>query len=222
MPIRVVLLDDDDRYRRRLVERLAFAPAVRVVADVPSPTAFFDVVERLTPPPDVALIDIGLQDASGIDVADRLSATRPGLGILMLTVFEDDTHVLQAIQAGASGYLLKDTPLDALAAAIQEVHDGGVPLSRVIARRILGLVGKPLSHLNTARAESEVLSVRERELLEHIVRGETEMEIAERLSISLHTVRTHVKNIYRKLRVRSRAAAVRLAFEQGLVDQRGR
>lgn len=219
MPVRVVLLDDDERYRGRLVERLAFAPNVSVVADVGSAADFFDAFGRPESVADVALIDIELRGESGIDVADRLSAAFPAVGILMLTVFEDDTHVLGAIQAGASGYLLKDTTVDVLAAAIQEVHDGGVPLSRGIARRILGLVGKPAPPHPSGTDDGEALSSRERELLEHVVRGETEAEIAARLGISPHTVRTHVKNIYRKLRVRSRAAAVRLAFERGLVSQ---
>lgn len=218
MSARVVLLDDDERYRGRLVERLAFAPDVSVVADVGSAADFFDVIERADPAADVALIDIELRGESGIDVADRLSAACPTIGILMLTVFEDDAHVLQAIQAGASGYLLKDTTVDVLVAAVHEVKDGGVPLSRSIARRILGLVARPVPHMPIATHDGEALSSRERELLEHVVRGETESEIAGRLGISPHTVRTHVKNIYRKLRVRSRAAAVRLAFERGLVD----
>jgi DNA-binding NarL/FixJ family response regulator len=219
MPVRVVLLDDDERYRGRLVERLAFAPDVSVVADVGSGADFFDVMEGAKPAPDVALIDIELRGESGIDVADRLSAECPSVGILMLTVFEDDRHVLQAIQAGASGYLLKDTSVGVLAGAIHEVHEGGVPLSRGIARRILGLAGTAIVQPSSAADDTEALSGRERELLEHVVLGETEAEIAGRLGISPHTVRTHVKNIYRKLRVRSRAAAVRLAFERGLVRQ---
>jgi DNA-binding NarL/FixJ family response regulator len=222
MPIRVLLLDDDQQFRRRLVERLGFAPTVSVVADVGSPAELFDIMDRLSPPADVALIDIGLGDASGIDVADRLTTRQPGLGVLMLTVFEDDAHVLEAIRAGASGYLLKDTRVEALTEAIREVHDGGVPLSRSIAKRILGLVGRPPAVARAAGTAAGELSTRERELLEHVVMGGTESEIAGRLGISPHTVRTHIKSIYVKLRVRSRAAAVRTAFERGLIDPRRR
>jgi DNA-binding NarL/FixJ family response regulator len=219
MTIRVILLDDDDRYRQRLVDRLGFAPTLSVVADASTPAQFFDLLSRLSPPPAVALVDIGLDHSSGIDVADQLSEAHPEMGIIMLTVFEDDAHLLGAIQAGASGYLLKDTPVDALAAAITEVAEGGVPLSRSIARRILTLAGRPRAGIaRVLPPGADTLSARERELLEHVVSGDKETAIAARLGISPHTVRTHIKNIYRKLRVTSRAAAVRFALEQGLVD----
>jgi len=218
MPIRVVLLEDDRIFRQRLRERLAFTPEVSVVADAGDPAGFFAVIALLSDPPDVALVDIGLREHSGIDVAERLSVQHPGVGVLMLTVFEDDDHVLRAIQAGASGYLLKDTPVEQLVEAIREVQAGGVPLSRPIARRILGLAGQWGRARRPPQGDEAELSARERELLELIVQGDTESAISTRLSISPHTVRTHVKNIYRKLRVGTRGAAVRRAFERGLVE----
>ena len=141
----------------------------------------------------------------------------------MFTVFEAEDTVLGAIQAGASGYLLKDAPVETIVRAIREVHEGGVPLSRSVARRLLGVLGRPVPPPVPAppplAGDRDDLSPREIELLERIVMGETEHVIAAHLDISPHTVRTHVKNIYRKLRVRTRAAAVRLAYERGLIGR---
>lgn len=218
MPIRVLLLDDDPAFRHRLVQRLAFAPTVEVVGAHATAQSLFTQVDASPTLAQVALVDIGLRETTGIAVAQRLAAAHPTLGILMLTVFEDDAHVLQAIRAGASGYLLKDTPVTELATAIAEVHAGGVPLSRTIARRILRFAAEPPVSASAPRDEGETLSARELQLLEHIVTGATEAAIAAQLGISPHTVRTHVKNIYRKLRVTTRAGVVRRAFEQGLLD----
>ncbi|MBK8250098.1 MAG: response regulator transcription factor [Gemmatimonadetes bacterium] len=221
MAIRVLLLDDDPAFRHRLAQRLAFAPSVVVAGAFATARALYAQLDNAPTSADVALIDIGLREATGIEVARHLTDTFPDLGILMLTVFEDDAHVLQAIRAGASGYLLKDTPVDQLAAAIAEVHAGGVPLSRSIARRLLRLAVDAPERPSVPPEETVPLSARERELLEHIVTGKTEAAIAVGLGISPHTVRTHVKNIYRKLQVTTRAGAVRRAFEQRLVDPPG-
>jgi DNA-binding NarL/FixJ family response regulator len=218
MAIRVVLLDDDPVFRERLVQRLAFAPSLEVTGAFATASALSAWLAAASDRAQVALIDIGLRETTGIEVTRELAATYPDLGILMLTVFEDDAHVLQAIRAGASGYLLKDTPVDELAAAIAEVCAGGVPLSRSIARRILRFAATSVSQPGDGEAAAEPLSPRERQLLERIVAGETESAIAVALGISPHTVRTHVKNIYRKLQVTTRAGAVRRAFEQRLVD----
>jgi DNA-binding NarL/FixJ family response regulator len=221
MPVRVALLDDNEHFRRQVVERLRFVAGVEVALDAGSAAEFFGRLRVLVPVPDVALVDIGLPAESGISVAERLTAEYPGIGVLMFTVFDEPDTVLASIQAGASGYLLKDATADEIGRAIVEVHEGGVPLSRSIARKVLGLmirVPQPPESAEPAEAtESGSLSSREVELLERIVHGETEAVIAGRLGISPHTVRTHVKNIYRKLRVRSRAAAVRLAYEKHLL-----
>lgn len=218
MTIRVAVLDDNERFRARLVARLRFFPEVGLAFEAASAAEFLARLDAAPAAVDVALLDIELPESSGIAVAGDVSRRHPGVGILMFTVFEAEETILAAIQAGASGYLLKESPAGAIVQAIREVHQGGVPLSRPIARRLLGMLGSttacPAAPPLTA---AEGLSPREVELLERVVLGETEAEIAIRLSISPHTVRTHVKNIYRKLRVRSRAAAVRLAYERRLV-----
>jgi DNA-binding NarL/FixJ family response regulator len=201
---------------------LRFFPDVALAFEAASATEFLTRLRATSDAVDVALLDIELPEGSGVAVAADISRDHPGVGILMFTVFEAEETVLAAIQAGASGYLLKESPIGAIVQAIREVHQGGVPLSRPIARRLLGMLGATSAGAAQAAPApdgSDGLSPREVELLERVVLGETEAEIAERLAISPHTVRTHIKNIYRKLRVRSRAAAVRLAYERHLVPR---
>jgi DNA-binding NarL/FixJ family response regulator len=224
MSIRVAILDDNRHFRARLVERLEFFPELTIAFEAGSANEFLARLGRAADPVHVALLDIALPQSSGIDVATRLTEEYPAIGVLMFTVFEAEDTVLAAIQAGASGYLLKDAPVEAIVRAIREVHEGGVPLSRSVARRLLGVLAQapaapaPGGPAGPA-AGQEDLSPREVELLERIVMGETEPVIAVHLDISPHTVRTHVKNIYRKLRVRTRAAAVRLAYQRGLIGR---
>jgi len=218
---RVALLDDNERFRSQLARRLSFFSRIDLLFHAGSAEEFFRLLDDAAAAPDVALLDIGLPGTSGIQVAAQLAHQHPDIGILMLTVFEEPDKIVAAIRAGASGYLLKDTPAEALVEAIVELQQGGVPLSRPVARHVLRLMAARTAARKTVPAPEpgNELSPREIELLERIVQGDTEAEIAERLCISPHTVRTHVKNIYRKLRVRSRAAAVRLAYEQQLLDR---
>lgn len=221
MTIRVAILDDNARFRQQLLERLAFFPEIEVACHAGSAAEFMQLLAQAGRPVDVALLDIEMPGTSGIEVAGALAADYPDIGVLMFTVFEAEATVLAAIHAGASGYLLKDAPVEAIVRAIREVREGGVPLSRPVARHLLGVLAAQAAAPAPARppadGSGDELSSRESELLERIVLGETEQEIAARLGISPHTVRTHVKNIYRKLRVHSRAAAVRLAFERQLI-----
>ena len=239
MPIRVVLLDDDDRFRARLAERLSYFEGIKVVGQSDSVEGLFSTVSSLDVLPNVALLDVELRGLTGIDAARRLSQEYPSVEALMLTVFEQPEKIFEAIQSGASGYLLKDAEAGEIVRAIREVHDGGAPLSRSVARRVLGLLKEPsgpvvresLVHQGPPPVEKSdgpaeqsegqavpLLSAREVELLRKIVDGDTEASIAKELFISPHTVRTHVKNIYRKLQVSSRAAAVRVTFERGLLQ----
>lgn len=158
--------------------------------------------------PDVVLMDINLPGVSGIECTRRLKQQRPGLPIMVLTVFEDDEMIFESLKAGASGYLLKKTPPARLLDAILDVHAGGSPMSSRIARKVVAT----FQALGTSSKETENLSPREHEIMAYLAKGYRYKEIADALFISVETVRTHLRNIYDKLHVRSRSEAVLKAF----------
>ena len=159
-------------------------------------------------PPDVVLMDINLPGMSGIEGVKELKKARPEQDIIMLTVQVDDQSVFDSLCAGASGYLLKNTPPARLLQAITEVTQGGAPMSMPIARRVL--------HSFQPSRQSP-LTERETEILQRLCEGENYKTIADGLHVSGHTVRTHIKNIYAKLYVNSRAEAVRKAYKNRLI-----
>lgn len=152
--------------------------------------------------PDVIIMDIRLPDASGIECTSRLKRLLPQTQILMFTIQDDTDKIVKALQAGASGYLLKDTPPAEIVAAIRDVRNHGAPMSRDVARKLVATFHQP------ARDTDEPLTLRESEILGLLGEGLLYKEIGDRLTIKLDTVRTHVKNIYRKLHVRSRTEAL--------------
>lgn len=160
--------------------------------------------------PEVVLMDIGLPGMSGIDCIRKLKLKKPGLQIIMLTVYEDDDHIFKALIAGASGYLLKKTAPAILLEAIQDIHNGGSPMSGQIARKVIGA----FQTMNKSSSETENLTSREQEILSYLAKGFRYKEIAEKLYISIETVRTHLRNIYEKLHVRSRTEAVLKYFNK--------
>lgn len=168
-------------------------------------------IERAVP--DVVLCDIGLPGMSGIEGVRRLSERHPGLRILMLTVFDDNEHVFEAICAGASGYLLKDLPPERLVGAIRELHEGGAPMSPQIARQVVTMFQKTAP----PRDDQHRLTPRELELLQALAEGHSYKTAARALQLSIDTVRFHVRNIYEKLHVHSKSEAVILALKRGLV-----
>lgn len=162
--------------------------------------------------PDIALIDLGLPDGSGIEVIERLSRHSPQCYVVVMTMFDDDLHLFPALQAGAQGYLLKDQPRDLLVQQLRNIAAGQPPLSPVIARRLL----KHFQKTPEISPPEHVLTPREREILTLLARAARVVEISEKLGISHHTVGDHIKNIYRKLNISSRAEAVLRARELGL------
>ncbi len=171
---------------------------------------------RTRPPPDVILLDVGLPGMSGIEGIPHLKAGAPQTHIIMLTVFDDQQKVFQAICAGASGYLLKTADEDAIAGAVQEVLQGGAPINPRIARLVLEMFASRA----TPPAKDYGLSEREREVLEWMVKGLAKKEIADRLSLSYHTVDNHLRSIYSKLHVHTRSLAVAKAVSERLVPER--
>ncbi|MFA6542309.1 MAG: response regulator transcription factor [Bacteroidota bacterium] len=164
-----------------------------------------EAVERIPRAiPDVVLMDIDMPKMNGIECIRKLKTVMPSLQIMMLTVFEDDEKIFQSLKAGASGYLLKKTPPVKLLEAIEEVFHGGSPMSGQIARKVIQAFQTP----QQKSPQTENLSQREHEILSYLAKGHRYKEIADELFISIETVRTHIRNIYEKLHVRSRTEAV--------------
>jgi DNA-binding NarL/FixJ family response regulator len=153
--------------------------------------------------PDIALMDIQLPDISGIECTARLKQLMPGLQIIMVTVYEDTERIYKALRAGACGYLLKRCTPEELVSAIREVRQGGAPMSREIARKVILSFQEPVA----TTAEVEGLSPREREILELVSAGLPNKQIAARVGLTDGTVRWHLRHVYHKLHVRSRTEA---------------
>jgi DNA-binding NarL/FixJ family response regulator len=164
------------------------------------------------PPPPLALIDLGLPDGSGTELVERL-CTQAGTLCIIATVFDDDAHLFPALRAGAQGYVLKDQDVNALAAMLQGIAAGQPPLSPSIARRLLRHFQPPVQS-----AEEPYLTPRETEVLRLTAKGMTLPEVAALLDISRHTVAGYLKEIYRKLRIGTRAEATLEAARRGLID----
>ena len=154
--------------------------------------------------PDVVLMDINLPAMSGIEAVRRLKPSLPATQFVMLTVYQDADHIYSALEAGAMGYLLKQTPQEELLSALEDVHGGGSPMSSSIARKVVQSFSKAPPDLPRAQQ----LSRREQEVLNLLARGYFFKEVCERLNITLPTVKTYVRRIYEKLQVRSRTQAV--------------
>jgi len=163
--------------------------------------------------PDVLLADIELPGMSGTDGVRQLRARHPDLQILMLTVYGDNDHIFEAICAGASGYLLKDTPPPRLIEAIRELHEGGAPMTPDVARKAITMFQK----IAPPREEAHRLSPREVELLRHLADGHSYKTAADAMSVSIDTIRFHIRNIYEKLHVHSKSEAVIAALRRGIV-----
>jgi DNA-binding NarL/FixJ family response regulator len=154
--------------------------------------------------PDIVLMDIQLPDISGIECTARLKQLMPSVQIIMVTVYEDTERIFKALRAGACGYLLKRCTPEELISAIREVRQGGAPMSREIARKVIVSFQEPV----TTAAEVEGLSQREREILELLAAGFPNKKIAARVGLTDGTVRWHLRHVYHKLHVRSRTEAV--------------
>ncbi len=197
MPINVAIVEDTEQTREGLAALINGAEGFRCVAAYPSAEAALeDLPEREV---DVLLMDIGLPGMSGIECIRRLKEQRPDLQIMMLTVFKDDDKIFDSLAAGATGYILKTTPPAQRLEAIQDLYNGGSPMSGEIARKVV----QTFQQSKTPAPEMKDLSKREREILSYLVKGHTYKEIADKLHISIETVRTHLRNIYEKLHVRN-------------------
>ncbi|WP_210521792.1 response regulator [Hymenobacter terricola] len=193
----LAIVEDDIVVSRLLEAYFKMQPEIRgvLVAD-----SIEDALEQLAEamPPQVMLLDIGLPGISGTEALPLLKEKYPAMEIIMLTAYEDVEHIYQALSCGATGYMAKLTPLAQLKEAVLEVARGGAPMSRAVGRKVL-------SHFRpTPTTHSDLLTPRERQVLQGIVDGLSDKEISLRLDLSTLTVRTHVKHVYRKMQVNSR------------------
>lgn len=202
--IRVAVVDDDPAVREGLAEFLSAATGMDCAGVFATGEEALEAASGLAA--DIILMDIQLPGMSGIDCIRRLRASRPDIQVLMLTVFEDHDRIFRSLAAGATGYILKQTPPSELLDAIRNLHRGGAPMSAQIARRVVEAFRQPLPAPSEAPAPT--LTPREQEILGLLAQGQLYKEIADQLRLSLETVRTHLRNIYSKLEVRSRTEAV--------------
>ena len=210
----ILLVEDDEVTRSRLAQAIRTHPELELVGEAGSLEAARAAIARRTP--DVLLVDLGLPDGSGVDLIREAKRDNAPTEAMVITVFGDEQHVVAAIEAGATGYILKDGSSRYVADSILELVRGGAPISPAIARHLLRRFREPSPPAPAPDAPD--LTGREREVLGLLVKGFTFAEIGDLLGISAHTVTTHVKHIYGKLEVRSRAEAVYEAMQLGLVE----
>ncbi|HZQ65190.1 MAG TPA: response regulator transcription factor [Gaiellaceae bacterium] len=214
-PVRVLLVDDDDLMRAGLRAVLSSDPDVEVVGEAGDGRAALDAVRAHRP--DVVLMDVRMPHLDGIAATRELLAVSQQVKVVVLTTFEQDDYVFGALHAGASGFLLKRARPEELLAAIHTVAAGDSLLSPSVTRTVVERIARQPQPDPAADERLDELTPREREVLEQLARGLSNGEIAGRLVIEESTVKTHVKRILMKLRLRDRIQAVIFAYESGLV-----
>ncbi|CAM3652878.1 DNA-binding response regulator [Bordetella sputigena] len=234
--VRVFVVEDDALLRPEFERMIGAHPELALAGSV---STLAEARRQLASAScDIAIVDLGLPDGDGCDLIAMLRETAPDIAVLVSTVFGDEAHVVRAIEAGARGYLLKDTTLDDFARSLLAVHAGGAPLSPQIARYLLkrfapdpgrrqaaatgGAAIGPTDPGRRAAAPAaalgaESLTPRETDILRHIALGYSTAETATRLGLSGHTVSTHIKSIYGKLMVRNRVEVVNAARRKGFI-----
>jgi len=200
MPIKLAIVEDDEVIRNSLAALIRRARSLHLTGDYPDgETALREIPAHL---PDVVLMDINLPGINGVECVRQLKSVVPAVQVLMLTVYEDSDSLFNSLKAGASGYLLKRTASARLIDAIQDVYAGGSPMTPQLARRLVQYFsapsGNPVSHLTPG----------ERDFLDQLAKGYAYKEIADRMAISIDTVRSYVRTVYEKLHVHSRTEAV--------------
>lgn len=205
-PIHIAIIEDDDEIRQTLALIIKGTNGFFCSATFPDSESALTQIKDLVV--DVMLVDIELPGITGIEAVSKIKQLKPDVDCLMLSIRQDDEAVFNSIRAGAAGYLLKDTPPAEILRAIEEVHQGGAPMSMQIARRVLQ---------SFYPTQTSPLSGRETEILQLLSEGLNYRSIAEKIFLSPHTIKSHIKNIYAKLHVHSRAEAVKKAIKDKLI-----
>ena len=213
--IKLAIVEDNTALRQSLEQLFNRTSNMKCVASLNN---LLNVVSEFQKSqPDIVLMDIGLPAINGIEGVRTVRSNFENIQVIMFTVFEDDEKIFEAIRSGASGYLLKKTPPEEILDAINELHEGGAPMSPSIARKVIqAFQVKPSSVL-----EDHQLTSREKEILYALVDGLSYKKIAEKYFVSIHTVRSHISNIYEKLHVNSKSQAVAkvLQPQQGSINK---
>ena len=225
--IRLMLVDDDEQIQHALRAAIETHPELKLVGQAYTLREAMEAVPKLKP--DVVLVDLGLPDGSGLELIAHIHQHMPNCESMVLTVFGDESHVISSIEAGATGYLTKDTRTAEILERLKQLRAGGSPISPVIARRLLNRFRATAPHAaeqlseelptgNTGSLEFTPLSDRELQVLEMVAKGFMQAEISEILGVSITTVSTFIKRIYKKLAVNSRTGAVHRANALGLIN----
>jgi DNA-binding NarL/FixJ family response regulator len=202
MQIKVAIVDDDEGIRTSLATLIRRAASMKLTGDYPDGETALKEIPRN--PPDVVLMDINMPGIKGPECIRLLKAQLPAVQFMILTVYEDSDSLFNSLKAGASGYLLKRTASTRLLEAIHDVHNGGSPMTPQLARRVVQFFTKPPE----AASPVASLTAGEKEFLNQLANGYAYKEIADRMKISIDTVRSYVRNVYEKLHVHSRTEAV--------------
>ncbi|MFI9366267.1 response regulator [Kitasatospora sp. NPDC053057] len=213
----VLIVDDQVLIRAGLAALVRAADGLEVAGEAATGEEAVDLAARRTP--DVVLMDIRLPGMSGIAAMERILAApeEPKPKVVMLTVFDLDQYVYAALRAGASGFLLKDTPPERLLAAVRQIAEGEMLFAPTVTRRLVETFARRTEPADGPAASLEALTVREKDVLRLIGRGLTNDQIARHLVVSIATVKTHVNRVLTKLALTSRAQAVVVAYESGLI-----
>ena len=223
MTTRVAVVEDNPGFREKFVNIITSSPEFQLSGTASDGQGGFDLIERDAA--DIYLVDLGLPDFSGTEVIRKAVQTHPHCTVMVVTVFADDASILASIEAGATGYILKDGSVEEIIDCMRSLRDGGARVSPSIARKILQRMRVDSRPTSPAPQQGDMpvevlasLTPREIELLQSLAKGLSFNEIARLKFISPHTVAQHVKNIYRKLAVNSRGEAVYEASKLGIIN----
>jgi DNA-binding NarL/FixJ family response regulator len=210
--VRIVVVDDQALFRSGLARLLNEDERIEVVGQAEDGLTAVDVVAKVKP--DVVLMDLKMPNLDGIEATRRILASNPSVKVLVLTSFDADTSIIQALKAGAAGYVLKDSQADGIVSSILAVMSGERVMASAVAQRVLDM----LTGTTTPKEFYDGLTTREVEILKLLASGMANKQIAYKLGISEKTVRNHVSNMYEKLQIFDRAQAVLYAVRKGLIE----